>query len=175
MIVAAALPLVAEHGTAVSTAQVARAAGIGEAPIFRAFGDKDALIEACVAEALRPDTALDLDQPLPDRLVKAGELDAHLTRMGSVISALHATGRSRERMAPGSRVAPDPNARADSMHATVEALTALLEPDTDALRLPVEQLAAVFLTQLFARRRSIAGGDLTVEQSVDLFLNGALA
>jgi hypothetical protein len=61
------------------------------------------------------------------------------------------------------------------MQATVDALAALLEPDAAALRLPVEQLAAVLLTQLFARHRPIAGGELTVEQHVDLFLNGARA
>lgn len=41
MIVRAALPLVVEYGTSVTTAQIARAAGIGEGTIFRAFGDKD--------------------------------------------------------------------------------------------------------------------------------------
>ncbi len=179
MIIAAALPLVAEHGSAVSTAQLARAAGIGEATIFRAFGDKDALIEACVAEALRPDSALDaiaeipLDLPLPERLAEATrELDAHLHRMGTVIGALHASGRRAERPPPTSDGA---DARATSMQATVDALAALLEPDAAALRLPVEQLAAVLLTQLFSRHRPIAGGELTVEQHIDLFLNGALA
>ncbi len=179
MIVAAALPLVAEHGSAVSTAQLARAAGIGEATIFRAFGDKDALIEACVAEALRPDSALDaiaeipLDLPLADRLAEATrELDAHLHRMGPVIGALHASGRRAERPPP---TAEGANARAASMQATVDALAALLEPDAAALRLPVEQLAAVLLTQLFARHRPIACGELTVEQHIDLFLNGARA
>ena len=51
MIVAAALPLVAEYGAAVTTSQIARAAGIGEATIFRAFKDKDEVLDACVAEA----------------------------------------------------------------------------------------------------------------------------
>lgn len=104
MIVAAALPLVIQHGGAVTTAQVARAAGIGEATIFRAFADKDALLDACVAEALRPDRALAsladiaLDQPLPDRLTEAVEaLQAHLERMGAVIGALFASGHGRGR------------------------------------------------------------------------------
>ncbi|MGI5129268.1 TetR/AcrR family transcriptional regulator [Pseudonocardia sp. CA-107938] len=179
MIVAAALPLVAEHGTAVSTAQLARAAGIGEATIFRAFGDKDALLDACVAEALRPDNALDaiaeipLDLPLEERLAEAArELDAHLQRMGTVIGALHATGRRAERPPPSDAAA---DLRARSTNATVDALAALMEPDAADLRLPVEQLAAVLLTQLFSRHRPIAGGELGVEEHVDLFLNGARA
>ncbi|WP_331763944.1 helix-turn-helix domain-containing protein [Streptomyces anthocyanicus] len=39
-----------------STAKIARAAGIGEGTIFRAFADKDALLAACMAEAVRPMT-----------------------------------------------------------------------------------------------------------------------
>ncbi|HEX8343275.1 MAG TPA: helix-turn-helix domain-containing protein, partial [Actinoplanes sp.] len=79
MIIKAALPLVTAHGAAVTTQQVARAAGIGEATIFRVFADKEALLDAVMAEALRPDTVLaelatiSLDQPLADRLVEAAE------------------------------------------------------------------------------------------------------
>ena len=78
MIVAAALPLVAEYGTAVTTSQIAKAAGIGEATIFRVFADKEELLDACMNEALRPDHAVEqiasipLDQPLADRLADAG-------------------------------------------------------------------------------------------------------
>ncbi|GAA3104615.1 TetR/AcrR family transcriptional regulator [Streptosporangium carneum] len=121
MIVLAALPLVAEHGSAVTTAQVARAAGIGEATIFRAFADKDELLDACVVEALRPDHVLEqlaavpLDQPLTDRLVEAADaMRAHMARIGAVLGALHASGhRSRGRPGRGaptapSRTAPEP-------------------------------------------------------------------
>ncbi|MER5318485.1 TetR/AcrR family transcriptional regulator [Streptosporangium roseum] len=104
MIVRAALPLVAEYGAAVTTSQIARAAGIGEATIFRAFTDKDELLDACVVEALRPDHALaqlaaiPLDQPLAARLTEAADtLQAHTARIGTVLGALHASGRRRSR------------------------------------------------------------------------------
>ncbi|MFI5957702.1 TetR/AcrR family transcriptional regulator [Cryptosporangium sp. NPDC051539] len=107
MIVKAALPLVSERGAAVTTAQVARAAGIAEGTIFRVFPDKTALLDACVVEALRPDHVLaelgsiELDQPLEARLVEAADaLSAHLGRMGAVIGALHATGRAPQRRGP---------------------------------------------------------------------------
>src|SRR5215471_8308225 len=79
MIVAAALPLVAEHGTAITTGQIARAAGIGEGTIFRAFAGKEELLDTCLAEAMNPGHALrelaaiSLDDPLAARLVQAAE------------------------------------------------------------------------------------------------------
>ena len=178
MIVAAALPLVAEHGIAVTTSQVARAAGIGEATIFRVFTDKDELLDACIAEVLRPDTVLDgiasipLEQPLADRLVEAAAaMDAHLGRIRDVLGALHARGL------PGGqrRRPPAGTSREDSTRAMVEAVATLFVPDVASLRMPPEQLAGLFIGQLFSRGRPVAGQALTAEQVVDLFLNGALA
>ena len=61
MIVAAALPLLLEHGEMVKTRDIAVAAGIAEGTIFRAFTTKDELIAAVIDAAL--DTAA-LDQAL---------------------------------------------------------------------------------------------------------------
>src|SRR6185369_6484307 len=102
MIIHAALPLVAEYGTAVTTAQVARAAGIGEATIFRVFADKEELMHACIAEATDPNhvvrelASISLEDPLPDRLIEAADaLRAHLARLGAVLGSLHASGHGR--------------------------------------------------------------------------------
>ncbi|MGA5565740.1 TetR family transcriptional regulator [Streptomyces platensis] len=104
MIVAAALPLVAEYGAAVTTSRIARAAGIGEGTVFRAFKDKDELLDACVAEAVGTDhvlrelASISLDEPLAARLAEAAEaLRAHMERMGTVVGALHASGHRRGR------------------------------------------------------------------------------
>ncbi|WP_433795600.1 TetR/AcrR family transcriptional regulator [Actinoplanes sp. CA-252034] len=176
MIVAAALPLLVEHGAAVGTLQIAKAAGIGEATIFRVFADKDELLDACVAAALRNDhvlaelDAVPLDQPLADRLTEAAAtLHAYLHRMGAVIGAVHAAGR-RGGGAPRRGAPVD---REEASERTLQAVVRLLEPDRAALRLPVEQLAAVFLSTLFSRRGAPAA-DTPIETLVDIFLHGVV-
>ncbi|OXM74319.1 MULTISPECIES: TetR/AcrR family transcriptional regulator [Amycolatopsis] len=174
MIVRAVLPLVVEHGAAVTTAQIARAAGIGEGTIFRAFTDKDELIDACVAEALNPDGVLQaiaeipLDQPLPDRLTEAAEaLSAHLERMGALMSALHSSGHLK-------RGGHRKGSRMESFTAMREAVAELFTPE-DRLRLPAEKLAAVFLSLLFSRRRDEQQAVLTTAELIDVFLHGAVS
>ena len=176
-VVRAALPLVGEHGAAVTTAQIARAAGIGEATIFRVFDDKQAVLDACVTAALDPTVVLQelrsiaLEQPLAVRLVEAADaLDAHFARVGSVLGALHATGHA------GPRRAPVPGSRERSVSATFEAIVELIEPDKERLRLPVETLANAFLSLLFPARVGGHPGGRTVaiEDLVDVFLYGAV-
>jgi AcrR family transcriptional regulator len=178
MIVAAALPLLVERGAAVSTLQIAKAAGIGEATIFRAFADKDELLDACVAAALRNDHvlaelgAVPLDQPLAARLTEAATtLHAYLERMGAVIGAVHAAGRRGERGVPRDRTGTGD--RANATEHTQQAVIRLLEPDRAALRLPVEELAVVFLGMLFGRRGA-PGGETPIETLVDVFLHGVV-
>lgn len=185
MIVHAVLPLLIEHGANVTTSQIARAAGIGEGTIFRAFKDKDELFDACTAEALRPDHVLDaiaeipVDQPLADRLTEAAEaLGAHLERMGALMGALHASGRVKHRD-PEQRLKDQrttwKGGRRESMAAMRGAMVELFTPEKDRLRLPPEQLAALFLTLLFGGRRMAPDdGAPTTRQVVDVFLHGAV-
>jgi len=195
MIVRAALPLVAAHGTAVTTARIARAAGIGEATIFRVFADKEELLDACVAEALRVDqlveeiAAIPLDQPLNARLVEAAAaIEGHLARIGAVIGALHATGirphRGRTGRAatgggggdgvaepPGRAVSADRDA---AIRRTRDAVAGLFEPDRGSLRLPPDQLASIFIGLVFNRTQPSGGLAPALDDALRVFLYGAL-
>ncbi|MFG6195029.1 TetR/AcrR family transcriptional regulator [Nonomuraea sp. JJY05] len=202
MIVRAALPLVVEYGTSVTTAQVARAAGIGEGTIFRAFGDKETLLAACMAEAARPDDtlahvgAIALDVPLEERLIEAADtLRGYLARMGAVAGALTASGGLRrdprlldapsEEGRGATSDAPEEgrgaqggagralSGREASMAATREVLSGLFEPERDDLRLPPERLAEAFQFLILASGRG-GSSPLTSAELVDLFLHGAL-
>ncbi|MFI9048095.1 TetR/AcrR family transcriptional regulator [Streptomyces sp. NPDC053427] len=187
MIVTAALPLVVEYGAAVTTSQIARAAGIGEATIFRAFKDKDEVLDACVAEAVGADhvlrelASIDLAEPLEIRLTEAAEaLHAHLERVGAVVGSLHSSGHRRGREAGGpARPAdrPAPDSRARSFAALRNGVIALIEPDREALRLPPEKVASAFLALLFTRMQTPTAdpdAPLTPEELIAVLLRGTL-
>jgi hypothetical protein len=140
------------------------------------------LLDACVAEAVSPDHVLrelasvDLELPLAERLTEAAEaMRAHLERIGAVVGALYASGRRRGR--PTGEQATQDN-RDASTHILREAVTELLEPDRDALRLPLEKVAALFISSLFAQLRGDAlGGEdsgPTPAELADVLLHGVL-
>lgn len=175
MIIQTAIPLIAEYGATVTTAKIARAAGIGEGTIFRVFADKDELLQACVTEALSPEhavrelDAIDVSQPLPDRLAEAAEaLQAHLSRMGAILGSLGHRGGKHPGPVRGA-------GREESTTRIRAALAALLEPDKAVLRRPPEQIAALFFGLLFTQPRTDDEPDLTARELAEVFLHGALS
>jgi AcrR family transcriptional regulator len=79
-IVEATLPLFLEQGGAITTKEIAQAAGIAEGTIFRVFEDKTALLDAVMEAALDPAPtelaigAIDRTLPFEERLVAAVEI-----------------------------------------------------------------------------------------------------
>ncbi|MFD4991348.1 TetR/AcrR family transcriptional regulator [Cellulosimicrobium cellulans] len=65
-IAAATIPLLVEHGAAVTTRQIADAAGVAEGTLFRAFADKDEILHAAVVRSLDPAPAVAAIGLLPD-------------------------------------------------------------------------------------------------------------
>jgi len=179
-IVNAALPLVTQHGTNVTTSQIARAAGIAEGTVFRVFSDKRELLLACVDAAVRAEPVVEeirripRDLDLQTRLVRTAEaLDGHMRGMGALMHALGATGFRLERGPELERYKERRQWNDDVLRAVVE----VIEPDQDALRLSAERAARILLSLVFGERMGCGSFGGTVagsDELIDFFLRGAL-
>lgn len=168
-VIDATLPLVLEHGLAVSTRQIADAAGVAEGTIFRVFPDKETLIQAVVDQALDPGplearlAAIDLDLPLEERLLEAARI-------------LHDRTTSVWRLLSAIGFAPPPGAGPQRSKPMVELtpLVALFEPDRDHLRYDPASTARRFRALAIAGGHPMlmAGQPLTPEDIVSMFLDG---
>ncbi len=167
-IVAATLPLVLQHGTAVTTRQIAEAAGIAEGTIFRVFDDKTALIDAVVEAAVDPAPteaalrAIDPALPLEERLVEA--VDILRRRIAHVFQVMSAVGPP---VGAATRVA-----KPRGPELTV--LATLFEPDLGLLRRDADQAAQVLrgLTLAGTHPLLILDEPLSSEEIVSLVLDG---
>ena len=187
----AVLPLLSEYPT-LTTARIARAAGIEEAELLAVFDDKEAVMQACgamiaaqlsaitePADEVRKVAAIRVDQPLAARLTEVlGIIDAYHRRVRAELGAFEQAVLAGTAGASG---APAPSGRTDlrfinTLPEVRQAVAGLLEPDEQRLRLPAEALAEAFLTMasVGARTENEHRAPLPAEQIVDLFLHGAV-
>jgi AcrR family transcriptional regulator len=133
MIIDAVIPLLIEHGRSVTSRQIAEAAGIAEGTIFRAFGDKESLLNAAIERYLDPEPlrnslrSIDPSLALEDKVRRIVVLMHE--RFGNVFRVMAAIGQ-RER---------PPHSSHQFEFASI--IAQLLEPDLVALRVPPERVA----------------------------------
>ncbi len=170
-LVAATLPLLLAHGPAVTTRQIAEAAGVAEGTIFRVFPDKESLIEAVVESAFDMsaiDAALaDIDaaQPLEARLVEAVDI---LRRRFAEILQLRAAVESLA-LADGR-----PAISARHLPPDLSGLAALFEPSRDQIRRDPLEAAHLLRGMTIAGTHPalILDEPLSSADIVSLFLDG---
>jgi AcrR family transcriptional regulator len=169
MIVDAVLPLLLEQGRGVTSRQLAEAAGVAEGTIFRAFGDKNSLLQAAVARYLDPEplltelAAIDPGWPLEQ---KVRSILAALRRRFDGVFRMMSTLSEEDRPTPA------------SVKENIELLVArALAPDLAELRWSAAQIAQ--LARLLAFSSSFplltTGSEFSNDELAEFVLHGIVA
>jgi len=184
-IVDAVVPLLLEHGDAVTTRQIAEAAGIAEGTIFRVFPDKPALLLAAAEETMDPATAReDLTAALEGLttlrekvLVATERLTARSERVMALMVALRTVWMSQEDKRRHHPRHGPPQFIRDSNHAVLEMLSEVFEDHQDELSVKPATAALLLRTLVLGSRHPGVPHDelLTPQQIADALLDGVRA
>lgn len=166
----AVVPLLLSRGADITTKDIADAAGIAEGTIFRAFADKDELIQLAVARFMDPEPTycaleqIDPSLPLEEKVTAVVAIfRERFTGVVGIVSALgHGKGPHDHKQDPRN----DDRARV--------IFAALFAPDRDRLR--IDPGLAVYFIRLLTFGSAIpmftADREVDTDQLVDLIMQG---
>jgi len=157
------LPLLIARGQAVTSQELADAAGVSEGTIFNVFGSKDDLLAAALDSALEQEPferaveAIDHNQPFVDQLTAATELIQHrIVDVWRLISGIGSSHQRHERPLP-----PSP------------ALTAVLMRHHDRITAdPAEAARLLRALTLSLTHPLLTAQAVGADRIVEVFLNG---
>ena len=169
------LSLLREHGRAVTTRQIAEAAGVAEGTIFRVVESKEELVDLAIARAFEPGALVDRieeidpDQDLRDRLVALAAILQQ--RFRATFELMKTVGMVR----PSDHVHDSPEAIAWRAQ-LYQLLGGVVGDDADQLAVPLDEFVHTLRLLTFAGSHPLIsdGVLLTPEQIVDTVLHGLL-
>lgn len=182
-IIDAVVPLLIAHGPAVTTRQIAEAAGVAEGTIFRVFPDKRSLLMATAAETVNPAGGAEAMATtlarVPSLRVKvelvAEQMQSRMQQGMLVLVALRHAVLKEGHDLTGDEPPGPPSFILDANRALLEALAAhVFAPHRDELRVPPELAALVLRSLVFGAWHPGTAEEsrLTAEQIADACLGG---
>ncbi|HKD97663.1 MAG TPA: TetR/AcrR family transcriptional regulator [Micromonosporaceae bacterium] len=177
-LIEATIPLLRTHGLAVSTRQIAEAAGVAEGTIFRVFPDKTSLVVATILAATDPAqdiaalAAIDPDADLRSRLRQITTLMLRRLRENMRLHVL-----AREMIMNPSTTHDIGVALHQRRQHIVDALADALTPDAAGLRVSPRLAARLLLSMVAASSHMFDDGNDSPDgdQIVAVLLDGLLA
>ena len=175
-IVDAVVPLLVEHGTQLTTRQIAEAAGVAEGTLFRVFDDKAALLHAAAHSLLDPVRTRQALAGLGEELTLEQMVHAvaeqqlrSMTRVMAVLMAVRGTGRPQGSGRPG-----PPAFVVESSRVLLEELTTLFGRYSAQLRVEPDRAALALRALVFGSRQPWAQetDSLTSEEIATILLAG---
>jgi AcrR family transcriptional regulator len=179
-LIAATVPLVRAHGMAVSTRQIAEAAGVAEGTIFSVFPDKAALLHAAVLKAFDP-------EPLLAELAGIAPVRDLRSRLRLIVDMVRWRMDINAELISASRTSiADPEAAkeflcliAESRRRILAGIATAIEPDRALLRRDPDSAARLlFMFVVMTVHRGFGGegplSDLESHEIVSLLLDGLL-
>ncbi|MFN3866349.1 MAG: TetR/AcrR family transcriptional regulator [Demequina sp.] len=175
-IIDAAIPLILEHGAEVTTRQIADAACIAEGTVFRAFADKNELIDAAIERVTDPTEVLGALERIDPAATLEDKLDQIVALLHSSVSGavefLGALGpREHARHRGGNHHRHHP-----MLGEATELIGSLLQPDRDRIRVPI--VTAIELVRVLVLGTSIPimrGAQIDPASLSDFILRGIAA
>jgi AcrR family transcriptional regulator len=183
-IVDVVVPLLLEHGSGVTTKQIAEAAGIAEGTIFRVFPDKAALLTAAAQDTMNPPegrseflAALDGVTDLRQRVLVATQvLQARSERVMAVMMALRSLWMSPDARDEHARLHERPGPPPyvlDAQRVLLDRLTEVFGPHAAELSVPPRTAALLLRTLVLGARHPGADQEqLTADEIADALLDG---
>ena len=178
----AAVPLLSERGPAVTTRELAEAAGVAEGTLFRVFPDKAALVQAALDRALDPALVVAELGGAPHTDARAAVtwavqvLHARSRKVAALFAIAYQLGEQGENPHRARHHGPRGGHRAH-IQPVVEAVTTLLAPHAGNLRRPPDVCALMLVAVVLAVGGPLASGPdqmLTPDAVADLLIGGIL-